>query len=233
MGTVFSFAFARVLDDDVVRVAEGELDRIDQVFSTYRRDSDISALADGRKGLPDCSPDVPEVLARCADAALLTDGYFTALHSGRLDPTGLVKGWAVARVAALFTEAGSTCHAVNGGGDVLATADPASDRPWRIGVSGTSRVVCAYRAAVATSGNTERPGSIVDPFTRKPALGLRTVTVIGADIVMADAVATAAVAMGEGAFAWLQRLPGYDAVVVGGDGSVDDSRSSAACTDLR
>jgi thiamine biosynthesis lipoprotein len=189
MGTVFSFALPRVPDADVVRAVESELDRIDRVFSTYRPDSEISALADGRKPLAGCSPDVTQVLAGCADAALLTGGYFSAQHSGRLDPTGLVKGWAVARVSGLFSDAGSMCHAVNGGGDVLVTADSACDVPWRIGVSGTSTVVCAHRVAVATSGNTERPGSVVDPFTGQPALALRSVTVIGADVVMADAVA--------------------------------------------
>jgi thiamine biosynthesis lipoprotein len=224
MGTVFSFAVANVPDSDVIRGVESELDRIDRVFSTYRADSDISALADGRKRLSSCSPDVQEVLALCADAALLTGGYFSALHSGRLDPTGLVKGWAVARVAALLADSGSTCHAVNGGGDVLASADPASDVPWRIGVSGASTVVSAHRVAVATSGNAERPGSVVDPFTRRPALTPRSVTVVGLDIVMADAVATAALAMGDDAFNWLSNLPGYDAAVVAADCSVSTTR---------
>jgi thiamine biosynthesis lipoprotein len=224
MGTVFSFAAENVPEADVVRAVESELDRIDRVFSTYRADSDVNALAEGRRLVSSCSPDVAEVLARCADAAVLTRGYFSALHSGRLDPTGLVKGWAVARVAALLADSGSTCHAVNGGGDVLATAQPATDVPWRIGVSGGSTVVSAHHVAVATSGNTERPGSVVDPFTRRPALALRSVTVVGRDIVMADAVATAALAMGRDAFEWLRELPGYDAVVVAGDGSMSTTR---------
>jgi thiamine biosynthesis lipoprotein len=233
MGTVFSFALAHAPSGAVMRTVERELDQIDRVFSTYRRDSDISALADGRKRLGDCSPDVREVLALCADATLLTGGFFSALHSGRIDPTGLVKGWAVARVTAQLTDAGSTCHAVNGGGDVFVTADPACDVPWRIAVSGASTVICGHRLAVATSGNTERPGSVVDPFTRRPALALRSVTVIGADIVMVDAVATGALAMGEGAFSWLRALAGYDGVVVTRDGAVYDSRSSAACSEVR
>ena len=224
MGTVFSFALARVPDADVVRAVESELDRIDRIFSTYRPESEISALAEGRRRLSACSSEVLEVLARCGDAAGLTGGYFSATHSGRLDPTGLVKGWAVARVAGLFEAAGSTCHAVNGGGDVLAMADPASDVPWRIGVSGGSTVVSAHHVAVATSGNAERPGSVVDPFTRQPALALRSVTVVGSDIVTADAVATAALAMGRDAFDWLSNLPGYDAVVVAADGSLSTTR---------
>lgn len=227
MGTVFSFALAREPAGEVVRAVEGELDRIDRVFSTYRRDSDISALADGRRRLSSCSPDVHEVLARCADAGLLTGGYFSALHSGRLDPTGLVKGWAVARVAALFVQAGSTCHAVNGGGDVLVSADPAVDAAWRVGITDGSTVVAvvsAHRVAVATSGNAERRGLVVDPFSRRPALALRSVTVVGADIVTADAVATAAMAMGDGAIGWLAELPGHDAVAVAANRTV-----SATC----
>src|SRR5262249_31260907 len=183
-----SFALARVPDADVVRAVESELDRIDRIFSTYRPESEVSALAEGRRRLSACSCEVREVLARCGEAALLTGGYFSATHSGRFDPTGLVKGWAVARVAGLFEAAGSTCHAVKGGGDVLVTADPVRDAPWRIGVSGGFAVVCAHRAAVATSGNTERPGTVVNPFTRRPALALRSVTVVGDDIVLADAV---------------------------------------------
>ncbi len=248
MGTVFSFAFGARVDCDVIGAVENELDRLDCLFSTYRPDSEISALAAGGKTLASCSGDVREVLALCAEAGELTGGYFSALHSGRLDPTGLVKGWAVARAAWLLARAGSTRHVVNGGGDVLAVSDPAVDDKWRVGVSDGSTgaifaTIAAHNVAVATSGNGERPGLVVDPFTGRPALALRSVTVIGADIVMADAVATAAVAMGERALAWLEDLPGYDAVVIAADGAVTrtrgvsdvltDSRSSAAWTDAR
>jgi FAD:protein FMN transferase len=73
---------------------------------------------------------------------------------------------------------------------------------------------------------------VAQVLTGRPALALRCVTVIGADIVMVDAVATAALAMGDEASAWLQRRSGYDAVVVAADGSLCDSRSSAACSEV-
>jgi thiamine biosynthesis lipoprotein len=231
MGTVFSFAFRALVDADAIRAVEDELDRLDRVFSTYRPDSEISVLAEGGRTLASCSDDVREVLALCAEAGELTRGYFSAVHSGRLDPTGLVKGWAVARAAQLLAHAGSSCHVVNGGGDVLVAADPAVDEPWRIGVSdgstgGILATIAAHNLAVATSGNCERPGLIVDPLTGRRALALRSVTVIGADIVMADAVATAAVAMGQRALAWLEDLAGYDAVVIAADGAVSTTRAA-------
>ena len=227
MGTVFSFAASAAPAPGAVASVEAELDRIERVFSTYRHDSEVNALADGRRPLSRCSPDVQEVLELCAEARVLTGGYFNALHSGRLDPTGLVKGWAVARTAAMLADAGVRRYAVNGGGDILTSADPALDEPWRIGVTDGDAVVarvCGHNVAVATSGNTERPGLVVDPFTERVALALRAVTVAGADVVLADAVATAALAMGDQAFGWLAGRPEFAGLVITADGTVSITR---------
>jgi thiamine biosynthesis lipoprotein len=43
--------------------------------------------------------------------------------------------------------------------------------------------------------------------------------VIGRDIGIVDAYATAAVAMGEGALDWLAKLQGYEAALIKSDGS--------------
>ena len=68
---------------------------VDAVFSTYRRDSAIARLGRGERIAPD--PDVDAVLARCEALRRATGGYFDATRGGRLDPSGLVKGWAVDR----------------------------------------------------------------------------------------------------------------------------------------
>jgi thiamine biosynthesis lipoprotein len=235
MGTVFSFAWRQPPTAETVRSVECELMRIDGVFSIYRPDSEISALAAGRVGVADCSPDLREVLDLCRQAERLTAGYFSTRPAGRVDPTGLVKGWAVRRAADLLSAAGSSCHVVNGGGDVLVVADPVTDLPWRVGVSAdrprsVMATVIGHNVAVATSGNIERPGEIVNPYTGRRAMALRSVTVIGPDIVEADAFATAAVAMENRALAWLEGLPGYEAVVLTADGRL--STTSGARTYL-
>lgn len=236
MGTVFSFALDATPDRAVLAGIDAELDRIDRVFSPFRADSETSRLAAAGVRRP-CSADMAAVLARCAEATGLTDGYFDAYHSGRLDPTGIVKGWAVARAARMLSDAGSTRHAVNGGGDVLAVADPGRDEPWRIGISvGPGRfigTVTAHNVAVATSGNVERPGEIVNPRTGRAGLAIRSATVTGPDIVLADAAATAAVAHGTAAPDWLANLPGYRLFATVAGRTDQESWSRAACSERR
>lgn len=226
MGTVFSFAFNEPATAGVLRDVEAELDRIDRVFSTYRADSEISRIARGELRLDAAGAQVRAIGQLCALAHDITGGCFDAYYAGPFDPTGLVKGWAVARASAMLTEAGATRHLVNGGGDVLAVADPAGE-PWRIGIAdgaGIRATLTAHNVAVATSGNTERPGEIVDPASGRPAMTLRSVSVVGPDIVLADAIATALVAGGVTRPSWLAALPGYRALVT----TADPARTAAS-----
>ena len=63
---------------------------------------------------------------------------------------------------------------------------------------------------------------VVDPHTGRAALELASVTVVGPELVATDVYATAALAMGASARAWLDDLAtrtGHDSYVVGADGS--------------
>ena len=226
MGTVFSFVLSVSVTPETVRAVEAERDPIDRLFSTYRPDSQIARLNAGQIRLAHCSMEVREVLAACAEAERRTAGWFTAGYAAGIDPTGIVKGWAIRRASDLLLAAGSTCHAVNGGGDVLVVADPAAGGPWRVGVpagtgpGGLLSVITGHNFSVATSGNAERPGEIRNPFTGTPSLTWSTLSVSGPDIVEADAFATAAVAMGRPAVAWLEGVPGYEAIAVDTAGQV-------------
>jgi FAD:protein FMN transferase len=79
-------------------------------------------------------------------------------------------------------------------------------------------VVAIDDGAIATSGTAERGPHVIEPHTGHPALDLASVTVIGDDLTLADAYATAALAMGLDAPAWLARLPGYESYVVDAGG---------------
>ncbi|WP_333744401.1 FAD:protein FMN transferase, partial [Streptomyces ardesiacus] len=122
MGTVFSFD-VRGGEPAAVRAALDEaaagLHRADEVFSTYRDDSQISRLARGELTVRACAPEVAEVLGLAAEAERVSDGWFSTRYAGRLDPTGIVKGWAVERAARRVAAAtGARGVGVNGGGDV-------------------------------------------------------------------------------------------------------------------
>ena len=163
----------------------------------------------------DAHPLVREVLARCERCARETGGYFDARAAGRLDPSGLVKGWAVDRAAALLSNAGASRFCVNAGGDVVVRGGP-----WRVGVQHprqrdrVAAVLALTDAAVATSGAYERGEHIVDPSCGRPPRGTLAVTVLGRDLATADAYATAAFAMGERGPAWTARLRGCGAMTI-------------------
>ncbi len=228
MGTVFSFDVRMDGDADRERVRAGlaaavaGLHHVDEVFSPYRPDSQVSRLAAGELALADCEPDVAEVFRHCAAEERLSEGWFTPRYAGGLDPTGLVKGWAVQRAVEMIASSGAAAVCVNGGGDVQLHGGP-----WRVGVSdplhpgGLAAVVEAHDAlAVATSGPAERGCHIVDPRSgESPAGSLASLTVVSRGLTQADARATAGYAMGPEARAWLERLDGTEGFAVAADGT--------------
>jgi FAD:protein FMN transferase len=186
--------------------------RVDDTFSTYKPDSEISRVA---RGEPAVSADVRAVLDRCEQLRLETNGYFDAYAGGTLDPSGLVKGWAVDRAAELLEAAGVREYVVNAGGDMRLRG------VWRVGIQhplelrAIAAVVEAEDLALATSGEYERGAHVVDPHTDSPSTGLLSVTISGPDLATADAYATAAFAMGAAvAPHWVARLRGYGALLI-------------------
>lgn len=201
------------------------LREVDDRFSTYRHDSEVNRLDRGELHPDACSPDLRGVLSACADLWQETDGYFDVYATGRLDPSGYVKGWAAEVASARLAAAGSTNHCLNAGGDVRTRGNPAPGVPWHIPVThpwqtdGAYLVLAATDLAIATSGTYQRGCHVVDPHTGEAAGVLRSVTVTGPDLGRADAYATTAVAMGLDGLTWLTRLPpGYHATAVTEDG---------------
>jgi thiamine biosynthesis lipoprotein len=195
---------------------------VDATFSTYRADSEISRLGRGALRAASAHPYVREVLARCDGLRAATAGFFDIRATGRLDPSGFVKGWAIDRAAELLEDAGARRFYINAGGDVLVRGGES----WRVGIQHPrdrrrlAGVVALGDGAVATSGAYERGAHIVDPRSGKPPSGLLSVTVVGPELGTADAYATAAFAMGADGPGWTASLDGYDAMTITADGRV-------------
>jgi thiamine biosynthesis lipoprotein len=193
------------------------LREVDAIFSTYREDSEISRLDRGELTLADCRREVDEVLSECLRLERLTGGAFSARAAGRLDPSGYVQGWAVAG-AARRVAAEKVC--VNAGGDIVARGR------WRVGIrhpeerDRLAAVLAVEDLAVATSGEYEQGAHIVDPRTGRRPEGLLSVTIVGPDLALADAYATAAFAMGAEGPEWTATLEGYDALCITADRQV-------------
>ena len=226
MGTVFSIDIRDTGDwDPAIAEIVAWLHHVDAVFSTYKPSSDISRIQRRELRLADADPDVTRVLDLCADAQDATGGAFTAIHNGELDPTGLVKGWAVEQASHILRRHGARNHAINGGGDMQLSGTAAPDQPWAVGIADPqdrSRVLSVIQGrdlAVATSGIAERGAHIVDPFTGTPVTAVASATVIGPSLTLADAFATAAVVRGPRAAQWIDEQAGYAALIVTATGS--------------
>jgi thiamine biosynthesis lipoprotein len=207
-----------------------DLRRADEVFSPYLGESDLSRWERGELALADADPLLAHVFELCEEARERTAGWFDPRRlpdpvtgAPRYDPSGLVKGWAVQRAAERLRDLAGYGWCVNAGGDVVLHA-PDDQPAWRIGVEdpadprGIVRTVERRDGGVATSGSAHRGAHIIDPHTGRPATGVRSVTVVGPDLMWADVYATAAAAWGPWALDWLEALAGYAALVISASG---------------
>lgn len=226
MGTVFSFDIRDPLTAEIRSAAVEAvawLHHVDEVFSPYRPESAVSRIARSEAAPVQCPPEVAEVLDMCAKARELSDGWFSETAGGRLDPSGLVKGWAVRGASDLLHSAGARNTCVNGGGDLQFRGAPAGGAAWRAGIAdpvdpgGLVAVIAGTGIAVATSGTAERGEHIFDPWTGEAVdgAGIASATVVGSDITWADAYATAAFAMGPtAARRWIDTVDGHELLLV-------------------
>jgi FAD:protein FMN transferase len=226
MGTVFSLDVRTPqVDDEALDAAVRWLHWVDATFSTYRQDSWISRLGRGELTEGECPPEVGRVLSRGRELSSETAGYFSLSAAGSLDPSGLVKGWAIERASDILVEAGSTSHCLNGGGDVQCVGYADTGKPWRVGITDPLKpghVVAVLEGpdlAVATSGETERGHHIHNPHRADEPTGLASITLVGRHLRDVDAYATAAYAMGDEARSWVGRMDGIEAFGVMTDAS--------------
>jgi thiamine biosynthesis lipoprotein len=227
MGTVASIVVhdevpATIVDAAVDGVV-AELERLEAMFSTYRADSVISAINRGERHPLDGPAEVIDVLDACTWLEQSSGGAFRARRPEppyEIDPTGFVKGWATERAAGSLAAAGLAHWCVAVGGDLLVRGQAAGGRPWHVAVADprpAGDVVAAFDlrdAAVATSGTAERGRHLWDGRTGRAADALASLTVLGPHLTWADALATAAFALGPDGVEWIEGLDGYEALAV-------------------
>ena len=237
MGMPISLALrGRHVDDRRARDAwadvVADLREADRVFSTYRDDSAISRLGRGEITLADCPPEVQEVLELGQIARVQSDGAFdvrrtTATGETVLDPSGVVKGWAVQRASAWLHALTDTDFCLSAGGDMVCHTDDPAGQPWRVGIEDPAdphrliAIVPVRRGAVATSGTAHRGEHLVDARTGTPPRLVASVTVVAGSLTWADIDATAAYALDAEAARWLRGRTGRAGLVVWRDGRVE------------
>ena len=196
---------------------------VDEDFSTYKSDSWISRLRQGKVAIEDCPSNVQEVWDLCRQAKHVSDGAFDPWAvAGGFDPSGLVKGWAADICADMLVAAGAHHVQVNAAGDLALRGgwfDPTDStvKPWKIGVvnpDNRQEVLKIFEitdGAIATSGTYERGAHISDPYTGMIAIGAKSATIVGKEGWLCDALATAVMVAGTDAAHWFgqDELVGY------------------------
>lgn len=222
MGTVVTFDVRGVRPPrGTIESAVSWLHDVDAEFSTYREDSPVCRFGRGELSRSAASNDLRWVIDRCERLRQETSGFFDAYATGPFDPSALVKGWAVQCAADGLRAAGIDRFCITAGGDIVVHGRPDRDRRWRIGIrhpddpqAVASVIEVDGDVAVATSGRYERGDHIVDPQSGRGAAGVLSMTVVGPDLGLADAYATAAFAMGLDGAQWTLGLDGYEAMAI-------------------
>ena len=177
---------------------------VDQEFSTYKPDSQVSKIRRSELKIEDASDQMQEVWELCLKARELTDGSFDPwVVKGGYDPSGYVKGWAADKCVQILKRHGAENIQVNAAGDLVLAGGYENGKPWSIGVRSPENrfeVVKVFEitdGAIATSGTYEIGAHIKDPHTGLIAIGARSATVIGPDGGLADALSTSLVVAGQ------------------------------------
>jgi thiamine biosynthesis lipoprotein len=185
---------------------------VDQMFSTYLANSQVSKLRNNEIALGDTHPYLQKVWHNCLEIKELTDGAFDPWAvAGGFDPSGYVKGWAADQIADQLMKLGAKHIQVNAGGDISVRGGKDANTAWKLGVAHPnqsdqiSKIYEIKNGAIATSGTAERGDHIIDPQSKTIAVGARSATVTGPDAGIADALATALIISGRDGASWFSR----------------------------
>lgn len=194
---------------------------VDEMFSTYKPNSEISRINQGVLNVADASADMRTIFALAEQTRRETAGYFDILHNGYYDPSGLVKGWAIRNAAAIVAQAGYANYYVAAGGDAQAAGTNHQGRPWRVGIQNPYnleqivKVLAVSDCGVATSGTYLQGSHIYNPIGDASVMAdVVSLTVIGPDIYEADRFATAAFAMGRAGIGFVEGLAGFEGYMI-------------------
>ena len=193
---------------------------VDERFSTYKKTSEITKINNGLLAKKNYSNDMKTVLKLCEETKRKTSGWFDILHNGKLDPSGLVKGWSVFEASKRLKKLGYTDFYVDAGGDIEISGKKSGNN-WNVGIRNPNnryeiiKIFSLSNRGIATSGTAIRGQHIYNPFVPEEKITeILSLTVIGPNVYEADRFATAAFAMGKKGLSFIESLVGLEGYMV-------------------
>ena len=202
---------------DVFDDAYAYLHDVDETFSPFKETSEVSRINRGELDVAQASDDLRNILVLAEQTRQQTHGYFDVMRAGMLNPSGLVKGWAIWQAAQVIRAAGCRNFYVDAGGDIQVDGLKADGSPWLIGIRNPFEPDCIVKrlaltdCGIATSGLYQRGRHIYNPHDFDDQLDqVASLTVIGPNVYEADRFATAAFAMGPQGIDFIESLDGLE-----------------------
>ena len=207
---------------------------IDNRFSTYKKDSEISKFNRGEIKEENLSKDMKDVFQLSEQTKNETDRFFDIRQpNGTTDPSGLVKGWAIWQASKILEKRGYKNFYIDAGGDVQVSGLNKEKKKWRIGIKNPFsaiqgkpfnqqeiiKIVALTNKGIATSGTYIRGQHVYNPNNPSQQLGnVVSLTVIGPNVYEADRFATAAFAMQEKGIYFLEKQKNLEGYMIDKDG---------------
>jgi thiamine biosynthesis lipoprotein len=216
------------------------LTTVDERFSTYKETSEISKINRGEITVNLISREMEEVFRLGEQTSKATGGYFSVhTPAGIIDPSGLVKGWAIQNAAELLKKRGFKNFYLEIAGDIQTHGQDAEGNEWSIGIQNPFaqeeivKVVYPKGKGIATSGTYIRGSHLYDPLnssaTEFPFMSL---TVLGPNVYEADRFATAAFVMGTKGLYFIDALEGFEAYGIDSKGIAHMTRGFESYTTI-
>ncbi len=229
MGMPITIVIVHNSDELVRKTLNGVFDYfnyVDNTFSVYKHDSEISRINRGELLLENASADMREIFLLAEETKKQTDGYFEITNRrGLLDPSGIVKGWSIYNASKILRNTGFDNFYVNAGGDVEVGGHNEHGQKWKIGIenpfnqSEIVKTVYLTNCGIATSGTYIRGQHIYDPKQKDKLLeDIHSLTIIGPNVYEADRFATPAFAMGLSGINFIEKQKGLEGYIIDSKG---------------
>lgn len=197
---------------------------VDKKFSPYKKNSEVTLYNEGKISKENLSEDIKKVLVLSEEMKNKTNGFFDVFYNNKLNPSGLVKGWAIHNAGEIISKAGFKNFYVEIAGDIEVRGLNDKGEKWSIGIRNpfnkTENIKIVYLSdrGIATSGTYERGEHIYNPKEKRQADEIMSLTIISPNVYLADCFATACFAMGKQGVYFVESLSGFEGYMVDHDG---------------
>jgi len=194
--------------------------KIDDQFSPYKKTSEVERINSGGVPRDKYSSLMRKILQLSEETKIDTEGFFDVYKKGRLDPSGVVKGFAIYEGAKKLSTKGYNNFYVEIAGDIQTSGFNQERKKWRVGIRNPFdkeeivKVVFLSGEGIATSGSYARGAHIYNPKTQKTVTDIASITVISKTVYDADRFATAAFAMGEKGIEFINKMMGTEGYMI-------------------